>query len=127
MGEALASTLWACERALWTHGSEQFRRVVANCCVMVFQAPVGVLSGKESIVEAVEHASRWHNVSFTSTEHAHVAGGVHVLAYRVNASKLDDEGGEHMYDAFCSSTYVQEAGSESIWLVQHQHTPVLSN
>ena len=77
---------------------------------------VGILSGP-TVVDSIAAAPRWQVVTFPVTALRRLGPDVAVLAYRVEATR--PAGAAHA--AFCSSTYVQQAGEW--WLMQHQQTP----
>ena len=107
---------WQIERELWLGGPEVFRRWVARECLMVFPDPVGILTGP-TVVESIAPGPRWQTVTFLVTALRRLGGDVAVLAYRVEAGRPAGA----TYRAFCSTTYVQQAGDW--WLMQHQQTP----
>ncbi len=107
---------WQIERELWLGGPEVFRRWVARECLMVFPDPVGILSGP-TVIESIAPGPRWQAVNFSVTAVRRLGAEVAVLAYRVEATRPNGV----PYAAFCSTTYVQQAGDW--WLMQHQQTP----
>jgi len=107
---------WQIERDLWLGGVEVFRRWVARECLMVFPPPVGVLTGP-TVIDSIAPAPRWESVAFAETALRRFGTGAAVLAYRVDAGRP----GGGPYRAYCSTTYVQQAGDW--WLMQHQQTP----
>jgi hypothetical protein len=111
------SEFWEVERELWLGGADVFRRWVAHECLMVFPHPVGILSGP-TVVESIGASSRWETVGFDERAIRRTGTDVAVLAYLAEATRPEGD----PYRAYCSSTYVQQAGDW--WLVQHQQTPV---
>jgi Domain of unknown function (DUF4440) len=107
---------WQIERDLWLGGADVFRRWVARESLMVFPAPVGILTGP-TVVDSIASTPRWESVTFTETVLRRLGSDAVVLAYGVDALRP----GGAPFHAFCSSCYVQQAGDW--WLMQHQQTP----
>ena len=107
---------WDIERRLWLEGAAAYAAHVDPECVMVFAAPVGVLSGP-AIAESLTGAPRWAEVEMEDAHLARPSDDLAVLAYRADARR---SGGEP-YRAWCTSTYRRVGGAWA--LVQHQQTP----
>ena len=95
---------WDIERRLWLEGAAAYASHVDPECVMVFAAPVGILSGP-AIAESLTGAPRWAEVEMEDAHLARPSDDLAVLAYR----------------AWCTSTYRRVGGAWA--LVQHQQTP----
>lgn len=109
--------LWDSERRFWLEGAPHFRAMMAPGCVMVFPAPVGVMTG-DAILDAVAQMPRWADVTISETTLSRISPDVVVLAYFAEGQR----DGQASYRTYCSSTYHRTADG---WrLVQHQHTPV---
>lgn len=109
-------TLWAIEERFWTLGAESARTMTAKGAVFVFPYPVGILQGdriwREDLV-----AQRWRSVEF-SERCFNWEKDIAVLAYRASA----DREGEPAYEAYCTSSYLNDDGT---WLrILHQQTPL---
>ena len=50
--------LWEIEKQLWTGPADDYDKLMAENCVMVFPLPAGILS-REAIIETVKMAPRW--------------------------------------------------------------------
>ena len=109
------SDIWDIEKQLWTGPAEEYDRLMAPHCVMVFPLPAGILK-REKIIETVKLAPRWDHVEFDSETVVQSGEGTVTLAYVGRCLKDHDT-----YEAYCSSTYVK---SDKGWqIVQHQQTP----
>lgn len=109
-----AVDLWEMERGFWLGGAEHYRRHMSEDAMMVF-GPVGVLKGEE-IVATIEDAPRWSEVTFKDSGEVD-RGETRVLVYLAEAHRADSP----PYSAYCTSTYIRDAGS---WkLIAHQQTP----
>lgn len=109
------SDIWDIEKQLWTGPAEEYDRLMAPHCVMVFPLPAGILK-REKIIETVKLAPRWDHVEFDSETAVQSGEGTVTLAYVGRGLKDHDT-----YEAYCSSTYVK---SDKGWqIVQHQQTP----
>jgi hypothetical protein len=106
---------WETERQLWLGSGDTFKRWVPPECLMVFPAPVGILTGR-TVIENIAPGPRWDQVAFVGGALRRSGSEAAVLAYRAEAVRPNGEG----YAALCSSTYVRQAGTW--WLVQHQQT-----
>lgn len=108
--------LWRTEERFWTEGAESARAMTGKGAVFVFPFPIGILQGDAVWREALV-AQRWRSVVF-SERYIKQDGDVAVLAYRVSAERGDSP----IYEALCTSTYLQDDGK---WLrIVHQQTPV---
>lgn len=108
---------WDLERRLWLEGAAAYEALLDPACVMVFPAPVGVLSGP-AIPQSLAGAPRWAEVEMEDAHVARPTDDLAVLAYRAVARRA----GDPPYRAWCSSTYGRTDGV--CWrLVQHQQTP----
>ncbi|WP_158965135.1 DUF4440 domain-containing protein [Chachezhania sediminis] len=107
---------WDIEEALWKGGSGRFKDRLAKGAVMVFPAPLGILSG-EALHNAIAKNASWRTVKFKNQSVAH-DGETCVLAYKAEG-KLD---GLPAYRALCSSTYVSDGPKWN--LLSHHQTPV---
>lgn len=110
--------IWKLEEDLWTGGTARFREALDDACLMAFPAPVGILAGRQPILDSLEGAPRWASVTMTERKIAQPADGIIVLAYRAEGHRESDA----VYRVYCSSTYHRDADR---WrLVQHQQTPI---
>ena len=110
------NNLWRTEERFWIEGAESARAMTANGAVFVFPFPPGILQG-DSIWREDLVAQRWRSVVF-SERYFKQEGNVAILAYRVSAERGDTP----LYEALCTSTYLQDDGT---WLrILHQQTPV---
>ena len=107
--------LWQKEESLWTQGAEGFRSETDDTTVMVFPSPVGILRGQQ-IIDGLEGTPRWRSVRMTERNFTRY-GNMALLAYHANAERE----GQPIYEAFCSTTYVEMDGN---WrLIHHQQSP----
>ncbi|MCZ4297989.1 nuclear transport factor 2 family protein [Henriciella marina] len=107
--------LWEVEKQLWTGPAENYDRLMAQDCVMVFPLPAGILS-RDAIIETVRLAPRWDDVELDSVSETQSNDTTITLAYVGRGLK-----GSDTYEAYCSSTYILVDGDWRI--VQHQQTP----
>ncbi len=107
--------LWEIEKQLWTGPADDYDKLMAENCVMVFPLPAGILS-REAIIETVKMAPRWDDVELDSVSEVQSSESTVTLAYVGRGLK-----GSDTYEAYCSSTYVCTDGDWRI--VQHQQTP----
>ena len=107
--------LWEVEKQLWTGPAENYDRLMAQDCVMVFPLPAGILS-RDAIIETVKMAPRWDDVELDSVSETQSNDTTITLAYVGRGLK-----GSDTYEAYCSSTYIRVNGDWRI--VQHQQTP----
>lgn len=107
--------LWDLEERFWTQGADNARHTTAKGAVYVLPFPAGILQGDELWREKGV-AQRWRSVVMTDrclSRQTDIA----VLAYRVSAERGD----EPIYDALCTSTYLNDNGK---WLrLAHQQSP----
>lgn len=109
--------LWKVEEGFWTGGPEHYRAAMHPECVMVFQPPIGVLSG-DLIIRTLEGGPRWASVTMRERHESRPADGAVVLAYLAEGARERSS----PYRGYCSSTYMKSDGE---WkLVQHQQTPI---
>jgi hypothetical protein len=111
---------WEIERRLWLDGPIAYAAHVDPECVMVFPAPVGVLTGP-AIAESLTGAPRWAEVEMEDAHLARPADDLAVLAYRADARRAGGDAGGEPYRAWCTSTYRRVHGTWA--LLQHQQTP----
>ena len=83
---------------------------------MALPAKPFVFTGEQAI-EAVSNTPRWGEARFSETQVARPQEGLIVIAYRVDASREDEN-----YQAYCTSTYRRLSHEE--WRVV-QHSQVL--
>lgn len=118
MNEVEENELWKTEERFWIEGAESARAMTGKGAVFVLPFPQGILQG-DSIWREGLIAQRWRSVVF-SERYFKQESDVAVLAYRVSAERSDTP----IYEAFCTSTYLQDDGQ---WLrIVHQQTPVLN-
>jgi hypothetical protein len=109
------ATLWEMEERFWTDGAESARNMTAKNAVFVFPYPAGILQG-DALFREKDVAQRWRSVEM-SERYISCQDDVAVLAYRVSAER----GGEPIYEALCTSTYLKDDGK---WLrFLHQQSP----
>ena len=109
--------IWEFERELWVGGSDAYRSMVSENCVMALPAQPFIYDG-EAAITAVENTPRWNSVDFSDTKVERPQEGLIVIAYRARASR-DGKA----YHALCTST-LQRLGHEEWVVVQHQQTPL---
>ena len=103
---------WNMEQNFWTEGAGFFRDNMARNAIMVFPAPVGLLSGQE-IIDGLDRAPRWEKIAFENRKKLE-NGKFTVLSYRADGKRADGEN----YRALCSTSYFKEDGD---WkLFSHQ-------
>jgi hypothetical protein len=108
--------IWSVEEGFWTGGIDHYRAAMDPACVMVFQAPIGILTG-ERILETIEGAPRWESVSMSGRRESRPSPEAIVLAYEARGRRE----GSPAYEAYCASVYVR---TDAGWrLVLHQQTP----
>jgi len=109
---------WRIERRLWLEGSEPYREVLDEDCIMAFPAPVGLLRGRSVIIQSLHGIPRWEQLAVSEKIMGRIGETFIVLGYLAEARRGEDQ----PYAAYCTSTY-HGAGAE--WkLIQHQQTPV---
>jgi hypothetical protein len=107
--------IWVTEEQFWLGGADHYRTAMHPDCMMAFQAPAGILVGRQ-IIEAINRAPRWASVVMVDRRMTRPVPGVIALAYKAQATRGDDA----PYDAYCTSTYVH--GEDGWRLIQHQHS-----
>jgi hypothetical protein len=110
--------LWELEKAFWLEGPAFYRAWMHASAVMVFPAPVGILSGREPILATLKDAPRWRSVELASQTVLRVGEEGVFLAYRAEAAR----DGSGTYRALCGSTWCRT--QEGWRLVAHQQTPL---
>ncbi|MDZ7711392.1 MAG: hypothetical protein U5K36_16040 [Roseovarius sp.] len=106
--------LWDMEERFWTEGADSARQMTAKGAVFVFPYPAGILQGN-ALWREKGVAQRWRSVVMSERYISRV-GSIAVLAYVVSAER----GGEPIYEALCTSTYLEDNGK---WLrLSHQQT-----
>ena len=95
---------WNFEKHFWTEGAGFFRDNMARNAIMVFPAPVGMLSGEE-IIDGLDGAPRWDEVEFEDRKKIE-NGRFAVLSYRAGGKRADGDS----YSALCSTSYFKENG-----------------
>lgn len=109
------AVLWDLEEHFWTGGADSARQMTAKGAVFVFPYPAGILQG-DALWREKDVAQRWRSVVMTD-RYVRREGAIAVLAYCVSAER----GGEPIYEALCTSTYLQD---DAGWLrLSHQQTP----
>ncbi|MGE7154644.1 DUF4440 domain-containing protein [Methylorubrum rhodesianum] len=108
--------VWSFEKSLWTGGSDHYRELVDDECLMALPHPPYVFGGAQAI-EAVSDTPRWSEVVIDDGRIARPQEGLIVIAYSVTAKR-----GEETYEAHCTSTY-RRLSHEEWRVVQHQQTP----
>jgi len=108
--------LWTTEKRLWTDGIAAYQEVMAKDRTMVF-GPMGIMR-RTDIIQSLGDAPRWSNVIMSNETESIHGQAVGLLAYHASAEQKDGT----RYEAFCTSTYVQEDGHWRI--AQHQQTPI---
>ena len=109
---------WRNERRLWLEGSDPYRELLDEDCIMAFPAPVGLLRGQSVIIRSLQGIPRWEHLTISEKVMSRIGENFIVLGYLAEARRA--EGGP--YAACCTSTY---HGVGADWkLIQHQHTPV---
>ena len=111
--------VWSFEKSLWTGGTDHYRELVDDECLMVLPQPPFVMRGTQAI-EAVADTPRWSEVELSEGQISRPQEGLIVIAYHAKASR-DDE----TYEAHCSSTY-RRLEHDQWRVVQHQQTPPLA-
>ena len=107
--------LWDMEERFWTEGADSARQMTAKGAVFVLPYPAGILQGN-ALWREKGVAQRWRSVVMNE-RHFTREGNIAVLAYVVSAER----GGEPVYDALCTSTYLKD---DAKWLrLSHQQTP----
>ncbi|TDH38701.1 hypothetical protein E2A64_06280 [Pseudohoeflea suaedae] len=95
---------WDLEKHFWTDGPGFYRDNMSRNAIMVFPAPVGLLSGQE-IIDGIDDAPGWDDIEFEDRrklEH----GKFTVLSYRAGGRRTDGDS----YSALCSTSYYKEGG-----------------
>lgn len=116
--------IWMIEERFWTSGLESFRDTLADGCVMVLPAPLGLVKGPD-LLASLNDLAPWTEVEMSEQsmiEHGEWrsigAGEYCILAYHALARRA----GERDYAAYCTSTYIK---SDARWMMaQHQQTPL---
>jgi hypothetical protein len=110
-------TLWDMEERFWTSGVDNARATTADYAVMIFPYPPGIIQG-DQIWHGLKRRTGWRSVAMAERR-ATQCGDIVILSYRASAEKADVP----IYEAFCASTYLNDAGS---WLrTSHQQTPAV--
>jgi hypothetical protein len=105
------------EEGFWNGDAHYYDEHLAEECVMVFSAPVGVME-REAILESISESRRWMEVALTAPLVLEIDQVAVVLTYLATARR---EGDETSVSVYASSLYVSE-GTE--WkLAFHQQTP----
>lgn len=118
---SLIDTLLTLEKAGWdslTRGEREFyQEHTAADALVVFPAPVGVITGDE-MVSAINAGNPWSDYAISEPRIVEASSDSAILIYYVTAHRP----GQPEYQALISSGYAQRDGQ---WkLVFHQHTPL---
>lgn len=100
----LKTDFWDLEKHFWTEGPGFYRDNMARNAIMVFPAPVGLLSGQE-IIDGLDGTPRWEEVEFEDRRKLE-NGKFTVLSYRAGGKRADGDS----YSARCSTSYYKEDG-----------------
>jgi hypothetical protein len=74
--------VWSFEKSLWTGGSDHYRELVDDECLMALPHPPYVFGGAQAI-EAVSDTPRWSEVVIDDGRIARPQEGLIVIAYSV--------------------------------------------
>lgn len=116
--------VWSFETSLWTEGPDNYREKVDDEVLMVLPAPPFVFQGSAAI-EAVASTPVWERAELTERRVSRPEENHIVVAYKVEASRPGEDGGDETYTAWCTSAYRRL--EHEVWrVVQHQQTPPLA-
>lgn len=107
--------LWAIEQRLWRDGPAAYEEVLDPACIMAFPQ-MGLLRARQ-VIETLEKAPRWEDVTMRDRAIGRAGDAAAVLAYSAEAHRE----GADPYRCLCTSTYRRDADA---WrLIQHQQSP----
>lgn len=109
--------VWSFERDLWIGAPSLYEKAIDEECLMVLPTLPFVLTGKQA-VEAVKATPRWAEVNFSEQQISRPQEGLLVAAYKVRASKPEEE----FFEAHCTTTY-RRLAHEDWRVIQHHQTP----
>ena len=85
MADKIEERLWELEEKFWKRSADFFEQNLRDDCLMLFQAPVGMLT-KDEAIETVSAGPRWVEVAFDEPQLVRIADNAVILAYRVQCS-----------------------------------------
>ncbi len=104
------------EEQFWTGGVDLYRERLSDDALLVFAAPIGVLS-KADAVQSIAQSPRWAEVRLSGTRFVHLNSEALIMTYSASARRAGDES---PYRAQASSAYVHRDGR---WMLAfHQQT-----
>ncbi len=104
------------EEQFWTGGAALYRERLSDDALLVFAAPVGVLS-KADAARSVAESARWEEVHLGDVRFVHLNGEALIVTYTASARRAGDPS---PYSAQASSAYVYRDGQWA--LAFHQQT-----
>ena len=111
--------IWQFEESLWLGGSETYRTLIDDKCVMALPSAPHIFDATAAI-DAVASTPRWSTVEFAEQRVERPEEGLIVIAYRAHARR-----GDEAYEAYCTTTIRRRAHED--WLVvQHSQLPPLA-
>ena len=80
---------WRNERRLWLEGSDPYRELLDEDCIMAFPAPVGLLRGRSVIIRSLQGIPRWEHLTISEKVMSRIGENFIVLGYLAEARRAE--------------------------------------